>query len=317
MKKEIPIFFSIDDSYAPYLATALYSAIENSSAANRYRAIVLYENLKEENISRISALATDHFKIDFFPIRSGLESITDRGENRLRCDYFTLTIYFRLFIPELFPQYDKGLYIDSDVVLSADLCELFSTDIGECFIGAATETSVGDIKELTDYMENAVGIAHEKYINSGVLIMNLRALRAARLGERFLYLLDKYHFDSVAPDQDYLNAMCEGRIYYLDGRWNATPNENRAPYSDPKLIHYNLFAKPWCYSGIQYEDEFWRYAEKSGYIDEIRAHKAAYGENKKAADRECAALMIKRGLEIMQNEITFKNIKAKGEKILI
>ena len=31
MNKEIPIFFSIDNSYAPYLAVALNSAIKNSS----------------------------------------------------------------------------------------------------------------------------------------------------------------------------------------------------------------------------------------------------------------------------------------------
>ena len=62
-------------------------------------------------------------------MKDGMELITDRVENRLRCDYFTLTIYFRLFIPDLFPEYDKGLYIDSDVVVPGDISELYNHDL--------------------------------------------------------------------------------------------------------------------------------------------------------------------------------------------
>ena len=45
--------------------------------------------------------------------------ITDRIENRLRSDYFTMTIYFRIFIPDMYPEYDKAIYIDSDIVVMA------------------------------------------------------------------------------------------------------------------------------------------------------------------------------------------------------
>lgn len=45
--------------------------------------------------------------------------ITDRIENRLRSDYFTMTIYFRIFIPDMYPEYDKAIYIDSDIVVPA------------------------------------------------------------------------------------------------------------------------------------------------------------------------------------------------------
>ena len=317
MPNEIPVFFSIDDAYAPYLATALCSAIKHASPKREYRAIVLYETLSDQNISRISALATNNFHIEFFPIRSGLESIEDRMSNRLRCDYFTLTIYFRIFIPAMFPQYDKGLYIDSDVELCEEVAELFDIYIGDNFLGACREPSVGDVKELCDYMKNAVGVEASDYINSGVLIMNLAALREKKLDEHFLSLLREYHFDSVAPDQDYLNAICRGKILKLGCEWNATPNENHPPLKNPKLVHYNLFSKPWCYDGVQYEQLFWQHAEHSGYIDEIRAHKAAYSEEKKRSDRECLTLMIKRGIEIQNSDITFKKISDSGVKILL
>ena len=41
MNREIPIFFTIDNNYAPFLAAALNSAIKNSSPDRNYRAIVL------------------------------------------------------------------------------------------------------------------------------------------------------------------------------------------------------------------------------------------------------------------------------------
>ena len=313
--KEIPVFFSIDDSYAPYLSVALISAQKNASISNNYRAIVLYKDLNEENKQSLKKLEKDNFKIDFVPMTEGLESITDSMGNRLRCDYFTLTIYFRLFIPAMFPQYDKGIYLDSDIVVTGDLSELYNTDIGDNYIGACQDKSVVDVEPLALYMEKAVGVSRYKYINSGILLMNLKELRERKLDQHFLELLNTYHFDSIAPDQDYLNALCRDKIYYLDEKWDAMPNESKPPLENTAIIHYNLFSKPWCYDGIQYGDEFWKYAEDSGYMDEIKAYKAAYTEEKKKADTECLELLIRRGSEIPENEITFKKLFDKGVKI--
>ena len=244
-ENEIPIFFSVDDNYVPFLATALNSAIKNSSKDRYYRAIILYRDLKKENIAKIAALSTDNFRIDFITVGEGIDVITDRLSNRLRFDCFTLTIYFRLFIPTMFPQYDKGIYVDSDIVLLGDIAELYDTDIGDNLIGACADLSVQEMPVIVDYIENAVGVPRGDYINSGVLLMNLKELRRVGLDRRFLKLLNKYHFDSVAPDQDYLNALCHGKIHYLSPAWDAMPNDNTPPVSDARLIHYNLYSKPW------------------------------------------------------------------------
>ena len=315
MKQEIPVFFTIDDSYAPFLAVALNSAVKHANPGRCYRAIVLHQGLNQANTEKLKALETDNFKIDISPMQADFKALDDRMSNRLRCDYFTLTIYFRLFIPSLFPQYDKGIYIDSDVVLTDDIAKLYDTDIGDNLIGACNDLSIADIPPLVAYTENAVGVKGKEYINSGVLLMNLKAMRECDLEGHFLNLLSTYHFDSIAPDQDYLNAMCNGKIFYLDEAWDAMPNEARPPLEHTGLIHYNLFSKPWCYDGIQYGDEFWRYAEDSGYIDEIKAYKAAYSDQKKKADSDCLDLLIRRGTEIPQNEITFKKLHEKGVKI--
>ena len=315
MNREIPIFFTIDDSYAPFLAVALNSAIKNSDPQRNYNAIVLYQDLGADNISRLQSLQTENFKIELMPIRANMEALDDRMSNRLRCDYFTLTIYFRLFIPSMFPQYDKGIYIDSDVVLTDDIAKLFDIDIGENYIGACNDLSIADIPPLVAYTEKAVGVNAKEYINSGVLLMNLKKMRDDDLEGHFLSLLNKYHFDSIAPDQDYLNAMCNGKIYYLEEKWDTMPNDAKPMLTETSLIHYNLFSKPWCYDGIQYEEQFWNYAQDCGFIDEIREFKASYTEDKKKADSECLELLVRRGMEIPENDITFKKMNEKGVRI--
>ncbi len=317
MNREIPIFFTIDNAYAPFLAVALNSAIKNSDEQRSYRAIVLHEGLTDENAKKLKALEREHFKIELTPMKANFDSLDDRMSNRLRCDYFTLTIYFRLFIPAMFPQYDKGIYVDSDVVLTDDIAKLFDIDIGDNIIGACNDLSIADIPPLVAYTENAVGVKREEYINSGVLLMNLKGLRECDLEGHFLRLLNTYHFDSIAPDQDYLNAMCNGKIYYLEPSWDAMPNDAKPPIEKTNLIHYNLFSKPWCYDDVQYEKEFWRYAEDSGFLDEILAYKAAYSEEKKASDRECLALLVRRGEEIAGEELTFRKIHESGERVRI
>lgn len=315
MKEIIPVFFTIDDAYAPFLAVALHSAIENSSAENHYKAIILHENVSLENRRRIESLAKDHFEIEFIPMQSGLESITDRMSNRLRCDYFTLTIYFRLFIPAMFPEYDKAIYIDSDVVVPADLAELYSIDLGDNYIAACPDFSIADVPPLVRYTVEAVGMGEGEYINSGVLLMNLKVLREKNFDKQFLKLLNTYHLDCIAPDQDYLNAMCRGRILYLDACWDTMPNPAQPILDNPKLIHYNLFSKPWCYDGIQYGEYFWKYAVGSGFYPEAKAYKENYPDEQKQADMQCMELLVRRGVEIVENEVTFRKLHESGVKI--
>ena len=108
IQREIPIFFSVDDNYVPFLAVALNSAMKNASQKRLYRAIVLHQGLSEENVTKIKALEIDNFKIEFVSMKDNFTALEDRMEKWLRFDYSTLTIYFRLFIPEMFLEYDKG-----------------------------------------------------------------------------------------------------------------------------------------------------------------------------------------------------------------
>ena len=175
--------------------------------------------------------------------------------------------------------------------------------------------SVVDVKILGDYMEEAVGVPREEYINSGILLMNLKKMRQTGMEEHFLSLLNTYHFDCIAPDQDYLNAMCSGKIRYLESAWDAMPTEGKTPMEHPSIIHYNLFSKPWCYDGVQYEEAFWKYARRSGFWEELRAFKDGYSQEAKQEDSRHMDLLLRRAGEIPRGDTTFRKAAERGVKI--
>ncbi|MCD8095325.1 MAG: glycosyltransferase family 8 protein [Ruminococcus sp.] len=318
-RETIPIFFTIDRSFAPYLECAVRSMAENASEEYDYKIHVLCQNVDNEAKEKIAFCQKKNLTVVFTEMGNELAGISDRIGNRLRCDYFTLTIYFRLFIAEMFTQYDKGIYIDSDVIIPGDISQLYNLELGENIIGACPDLSIRKIPEFVSYVKNAVGVEIESYVNSGVLLMNLKMMREKKFNEHFLYLFNKYHFQNVAPDQDYINAICKGRVMLLDESWDAMPpqNEDRVPLEKPNIIHYNLFLKPWYYDGIAYREYFWKYAEASPFLDEIKKCKENYSLEQKRSDQKCLQTMLENAIEIEKQDITFKKIYESGEKIRI
>ena len=112
-KNIVPVFMAVDDGYIPFLGVALKAVIENSSKENKYEIKILYTRVSEENQNKIKAYETENVSIEFVDLSSKLHEIEDKLYTR---NYFSNTTYFRLFIPELYPEYDKAVYIDSDTV---------------------------------------------------------------------------------------------------------------------------------------------------------------------------------------------------------
>ncbi len=316
---EIPIFLTIDNGYAPYADCAIRSMVENASKDRQYRIFVLHEDLTEDSMEKIRTGVKEPFSIEFIPMKDKITGINERQENKLRCDYFTMTIFFRLFIADMFPQYDKGIYIDSDVIVPGDISELYDTDLEGNLFAACVDHSIANIPPFVKYVDEVVGVDVHKYINSGILVMGLKDLRERGFADHFMNLLSTYHFDSVAPDQDYLNAICNGQIKFLDIEWDAMPPETGVEdiLENPKIIHYNLFMKPWSYDNIGYGDLFWEVARKSPFYDLIVEHKENYSDEQKASDKEAIETMLGHSQEICEMDVTFEKMRKAGVKIRI
>ncbi|MDD6385707.1 glycosyltransferase family 8 protein [Lactobacillus equicursoris] len=282
----IPVFYSITDDFTPYAAVSLSSLARFVDPKKDYTVTFLHQGLSKAHEESLASYAKDNLHVEFYEMSDALlKPIQDRKENYLRGDFFTMSIFYRLFIPDLFPQYDKAVYIDSDTVVNDDIAKLYETELGDNLIGACVDSSIQFVPEMLRYISEVLTLDPKKYINSGMLVMNAKAFRDEKFVDKFFSLLGRYHFDCIAPDQDYLNEICSGRIKYVDGRWDAMPNENTEPLANPSLIHYNLFFKPWHFTGIQYEDYFWQDAKDTVYEAELKAELAKTTDEDREIER--------------------------------
>ena len=286
--KEIPVFFAVDDGYIPFLAVSMQSLIDNSSKENKYAIKVLYTNVSEENMLKIKKYEKENISIEFVNLNNQLKEVQGKLYTR---NYFSNTTYFRLFIPELYPEYDRAVYLDSDTAILADVAELYNEDIGDNLVAAVPDGAVQTIPIFQEYVEKVVGVIdYNNYFNAGILLMNLKELREYKFQEKFIYLLEKIKFE-VAQDQDYLNRLCKGRVKILDFAWNRMPIMGESD-KEIKIIHYNLGAKPWYFDDVPYQEYFWKYAEKTEFYDKIREFRKNYKEEDKEKDDASSAKLI-------------------------
>lgn len=268
--KTVNLFFSCDDTYLPFLAVTLTSIRENRDKSRRYVVRILNTGLTPENRQRLQTLAEENFLLEPVDISLTVERFARQLHTR---DYYSQSTYYRLFIPELFPELDKALYLDCDIVVTGDISRLFDRELGSDLVGAVPDSMVIAIKPLSQYARKRLQVRPENYFNAGVLLMNLEQMRKIRFTDTFLRLLQTVTF-RVAQDQDYLNVLCKGRVTYLGFEWNTMPGSIRT--DAPRLIHYNLDCKPWQRDDVAYSDVFWHYAKRSGFYQDILAIRAGF-----------------------------------------
>lgn len=303
MKKEIPIFFTTDDTYIPFLDVAIRSLITNASRDYRYKIMVLNTGLDKSNIARVMQNQEDGFTIEFIDISPEVENIKSRLKNVY---HFSIVTYYRMFIASLFPQYAKVIYLDCDLVVLGDISELYNTDLGDNVLGAAPEQYVRSTKEFRLYAEKALGVDPDGYVNAGMLLMNLDAYRKFRIEEKFIELITKYDFDLLDPDQAYLNYLCLNKIYELPNGWNKEP----MPYpcqGKKNIVHYALYKKPWQYDDVIDGEHFWHYAKQSPFYDDICRRRQSFGPEDMKKSAETAREILEHAIKIVNSEETFSN----------
>ena len=303
--KAIPIFFacSIDDDYIHYLDVAIISIIKNASKTNNYEIIILSSNISMEHQNQLTKHSTENIKVKFFDFDKILKPIEEKFTNTS----YTLGAYFRFFIANSFPQYDKAIYLDCDIVVLADIAELYNIDLGDNLLAAAYEQNTDRAPMFTNYVEEIIGIPHKTYFNSGVMVMNLKALREFKLQEKFLDMLVKYNFDCLAPDQEYLNVLCHGKVKFLPTGWNKH-SFPEPPEGELKLCHYALASKPWHYADTINGEYFWQYAKESEFYDDIWKEFNNFTDADKERDRQKFLKLVEAIEGIKHSDRTFKKL---------
>lgn len=311
-KKTVNLFFACDERYLPLFGVALSSLKAHRDTHRSYAVYVLHTDVSDKTASEVRALFEESgFSVVFRNVSREVASFTDRLHTR---DYYSKATYYRLLIPELYPNMKKALYLDSDILLRGDVARLFDTDLTGMLAGAVPDGFVNHVPVLRRYVENRVGVpADMPYFNAGVLLMNLEEMRKIGFGELFLKLLSTVTF-RVAQDQDYLNVLCRGKVKFLPDFWNFMPF--KPAESEPMLVHFNLDSKPWQKDGILYGDEFWAYADRSAYGEELRARKSSYCEEDVRRAAEQTEKLIETAVRESEEEAENRRIAQRIARVL-
>lgn len=277
----IPVFFAVDDNYAPFLGVAIHSLLQNASKNYIYNIHILTEGLSQKNTARLTAYGGGNANVRIENVSDRLKVLEDKIHLR---DYYTKATYYRFLIADMFPEYKKGLYLDCDIVVNGDISALFGCELGNNLVAAMPEEVMLEYDVYGTYVEKVLGIDRNVYFNAGVLVLNLEMFRQTDIISNLFALMEKYTF-SVTQDEDYLNVLCHGSTLLLPQHWNKNAFPACESVTDPaKLVHYKINWKPWHYDGVGYEKDFWRYAALTEYFEDIRAIKDGYSQSDMARD---------------------------------
>ncbi|MBO7394235.1 MAG: glycosyltransferase family 8 protein, partial [Abditibacteriota bacterium] len=136
--------------------------------------------------------------------------------------YYSKTTYYRLYIAELYPEYNKVIYIDSDTVVQGDISELYNTDVSDYPIGAVRDRFM----EAKYYRRYNIPKGTPVF-NAGIMLINLANWRETGLHKKAL----DYSAETGLNDQISLNTLLRGNWLPLDYRWNMVTGYYRRYYN--------------------------------------------------------------------------------------
>jgi lipopolysaccharide biosynthesis glycosyltransferase len=278
----VPIVLASDENYAPYMAAAMQSVMENADKDQKYIFVILYKALKEETLEklRLQVSAYSYFSIKFINVSKEFEKYT------LNMGMWSVEMYFRLIAPWLLMEFDKIIYMDCDIICNSDIAAIYDVNIGNNLIAGVPDipqiSILNNTKHKGDFKSSIIKKLDkpENYINSGFIIMNLEEFRNKFASDYLLSLAQNAEYKY--PDQDLLNLIAKNSVFilpqefnFLNTNWdishapkNLIDEYNKAK-KNPKIIHYTT-TKPWKQElNPPYFHLFWKYSTRTPFIDSI------------------------------------------------
>ena len=289
MQNEIPIVMSVDDGYIPYLSVTLQSILDHISTDNFYTIYILYTQINKISKNKILKMQKNNCLIKFVDIKSCFSEI---NSSNFYCGNLSITTYFRIFIPEIFKNFEKVIYCDCDAIYLEDPAKLYQIDINNYLMGVASDIEL--IRQIYinefgahNYYKNILKLRNPyNYFQAGLLLMNIQELLKFDFCNICLNYIEKIKKPRYA-DQDILNIVCEDKVKYIDTRWNVENhilifNENidyMLPHDilqtymnalkNPYFLHFSGSIKPWHNPASLNAELFWQYARKTPFYEEI------------------------------------------------
>lgn len=266
----IRICMACDDKYAMHCASAVASMIDNHKSEEKLEFFILNSAISKKSQSRLEKLG--NMKV------SSLKLINVNPLDFKNCPlpenmHFSLETYFRLKLPDFFPDFDKVLYIDCDVTVLGDVKELWELDIAGVY--AAVCEDIVPVEHLREFIGDFANF------NAGVMVINLKKWREDRISQKCFDFIEHHSEKIFFVDQDVLNSMLIPKINYFPRFWNLEymPLNDVVSglYSEQeiRLIHHISRMKPWNTPfGHIYADKYFKYLAKTPWWHHILLLKA-------------------------------------------
>ncbi|MCD7779918.1 MAG: glycosyltransferase family 8 protein [Candidatus Gastranaerophilales bacterium] len=278
------IVFSMDNNYVKYFAVALQSLIENSEQNINYDIIILETDIANYNKKILLKMIPQNFSLRFFKIDDFIIDKID-GNTLIAKSYWSIATWYRCFCPFIMLDYKKVLYCDSDIIFNKPIEKLFNIDFENKEILAVKDSCALRIEKdpkREEFLQEALNMKDTNtYFNAGIIMFNIPQINI----NEYYNVLCKYIKLPHLPylDQDVLNAVFYEKKKLISLKYNFSyhilisfkrtldlyPEDFHDSRENPIIIHYTDKIKPWHNPKNEFCIEWWQYARKTPFYEDI------------------------------------------------
>ena len=289
------VVMSCNQNFVSYLGVVLASIVENTSPSRTYDIIVLESDIEDATKAFIKEFFDrhDNVSIRFYNMRSALSQL---GDLALHVDgYVPLETYNKIFLSEITRGYKRIAYVDTDIVVNADITELCDVELWGKSIGSSRNLAnihaahIGkEIKgrNFRDYLDTELGIKdYNQYFQAGIVVLDMNSPRVKNLfglsieklrSIRKPVFYDQCIFNSIFYQDVSFFSVGWNHVWYLQSYSYLRHTISERTFFDyarsrlsPKLVHFASKDKPTNKSGWDLAEYFWCYARKSPFFEQI------------------------------------------------
>lgn len=286
-ENNVAIAVAANDYFIPYCATFLKSVAEHGNSKKNYDILLLSQDVSDVNIKKMEKLLSAWENVSLRVIDPSV--LIDQYTFHIR-GHFSKETYYRLVLPELLPNYDKVLYLDSDMIAMDDVAKIYDENVDGYLLAACHDADTAGLyngyeKDKKRYTDKVLKLKEPyQYFQAGVLLLNLKEFRKRYTTKQILDFAVSENWQLL--DQDILNKLCEGAVKYIDMSWNVmvdftgvrisqiialAPRWLNEMYQEarknPKIIHYAGPQKPWFEPEMDMGMQFWECARGTSYYE--------------------------------------------------
>ena len=241
----LPVVFALEDLDGFYwLNTAVAMTSVAQHAKQPVEIYVLHEESLEALVKqRLREIADDmQVRLTLMPTR--LPDSIDIA--RLR--QFGIASLFKLLVPKIFADRDLVVYLDSDLVANGlDITELATAASPDAAVSAVRDPYIAIPTSHASQLQR-LGLDAASYVNTGVLVFRPELLQDD-LMQAFVEFSEA-NPNAIHPDQDFLNLYFQGRLHFLNEKFNYQVSGFQHSMIKPlshyqgKILHYAGRVKP-------------------------------------------------------------------------